>query len=175
MNDVGSNLPAPQSAVSPQPRPAGSPHQQEWLPLLELAAQEVFDIMLDEPLAQEAPSAAVAGENFTAMVGLAGSLRGVVTFCCGAQSAHQIAARMLRLDVACSEEQVCDAIGEICNMIAGNFKNKLTGLDKPCLLSVPAVVTGRAYRFHSLAGGESLESSLVLDGWPVIVRLDIHA
>lgn len=81
---------------------------------------------------------------------------------------------MLRLDVACSEEQVCDAIGEICNMIAGNFKNKLTGFDKPWLLSVPAVVTGRAYRFHSLAGGESLESSLMLDGWPVIVRLDIH-
>jgi chemotaxis protein CheX len=175
MNDVGSNLPAPKSALSAKPPATAASRQREWLPLLGLAAQEVFDIMLDGPPAQAVPSEAVAGENFTAMVGLAGSLRGVVTFYCGTQSAHQIAARMLRLDVACSEEQVCDAIGEICNMIAGNFKNKLTGLDKPCLLSVPAVVTGRAYRFHSLAGGESLESSLMLDGWPVIVRLDIHA
>jgi chemotaxis protein CheX len=175
MNDAGSNLLAPQSAPSPKPRPAGSSRQEEWLPLLELAAQEVFDIMLDGPLRQAAPSEAAAGENFTAMVGLAGSLRGVVTFYCGAPSAHQIAARMLRLDVACSEEQVCDAIGEICNMIAGNFKNKLTGLDKPCLLSVPAVVTGRAYRFHSLAGGESLEIMLTLSGCPLVVRLDIHA
>ncbi|MBI3478441.1 MAG: chemotaxis protein CheX [Acidobacteria bacterium] len=175
MNDLGSNPAAAQSALSAKPQATAASHQQEWPPLLELAAQEVFDIMLDGPLGQAMPSQAEAGENFTAMVGLAGSLRGVVTFFCGAQPAHQIAARMLRLDAACSEEQVCDAIGEICNMIAGNFKNKLTGLDKPCLLSVPAVVTGRAYRFHSLAGGESLEVMLTLAGWPLIVRLDIHA
>jgi len=149
--------------------------EQEWLPLLNLAAQEVFEIMLGSPLGTAAKSDTPSGENFTAMVGLAGSLRGVVTFFCGAQSANLIAARMLVSEVACNEDQVCDAIGEICNMVAGNFKNKLTGLDKLCLLSVPAVVTGRAYRFHSLAGGESLQTVLLLEGAPLVIRLDIHA
>src|SRR5262249_23490208 len=115
------------------------------------------------------------GENFTAMVGLAGSLRGVVTFFCGKSSAHRIAGRMLGPDAVCTEDQVCDAIGEICNMVVGNFKNKLIGLDKSCLLVVPAVVTGNAYRFHSLAGGESLQTILLLEGEPLVVRLDIHA
>jgi chemotaxis protein CheX len=108
------------------------------------------------------------------MVGLAGSLRGVVTFSCEGASAKLIAARMLGPGVICSQGQVCDAIGEICNMVAGNFKNKLIGLDKSCLLSVPAVVTGSSYRFHSLAGGESLQIALLLEGAPLVVRLDIH-
>ena len=47
--------------------------EQEWLPLLNLAAQEVFEVMLG-PLGTAANSGTPAGENFTAMVGLAGSL-----------------------------------------------------------------------------------------------------
>lgn len=82
---------------------------------------------------------------------------------------------MLGPEVTCSEDMVCDAIGEICNMVAGNLKNKLIDLDKLCLLSVPAVVTGHAYRFRSLAGGESLQTILLLNGAPLVIRLDIHA
>jgi chemotaxis protein CheX len=153
---------------------AAQSHEAEWLPLLQLAALEVFEIMLGSQLSAGTASQMAAGENFTAMVGLAGSLRGVVTFSCEGASAKLIAARMLG-PVICSEDQVCDAIGEICNMVAGNFKNKLIGLDESCLLSVPAVVTGSSYRFHSLAGGESLQTVLLLEGAALVVRLDIHA
>ncbi len=149
--------------------------QEEWLPILELAVQEVFQIMLGSQLGPAAKSEPLPQAEVMAMVGLAGSLRGVVTFSCGAQSATQIAARMLGADFTHIEGQVWDAIGEICNMIAGNFKNKLTGLDGFCLLSVPAVVTGRAYRFHSLAGGDSLETVLLFEGAPLVIRLDLHA
>jgi chemotaxis protein CheX len=156
---------------------ASRPRQEEWLPILELAAHEVFAIVLGSQLGTgtKPESEPPSQEEFTAMVGLAGSLRGVVTFCCGASSANQIAARMLGSDGPCTEEQVWDAIGEICNMIAGNFKNKLIGFDGSCLLSVPAVVTGRAYRFHSLAGGDSAQTVLLLDGAPLVIRLDLHA
>jgi chemotaxis protein CheX len=153
---------------------ATSSREQEWRPLLTLAAQEVFEIMLGSfPTMADAPDVP-RGENYTAIVGLAGSLRGVVTVCCGARSAQKIAATMLGPSVTCSEDQVCDAIGEICNMVAGNFKNKLTGLDKPCLLSVPAVVTGNSYRFRTLAGDQSIQTILSLDDSPLVVRLDIH-
>lgn len=154
--------------------PAVDSRAQEWRPVLEKASKEVFDIMLGSAVSAGVAGDHPAGEYFTAMVGLAGSLRGVVTFFCGAESARKIAARMLGHDTAGSEDQVCDAIGEICNMIAGNFKNKLCGLYKPCLLSVPAVVTGQGYRFHSLAGGESFQTVLLLDGAPMVIRLDLH-
>lgn len=156
--------------------PTAAPsRQQAWLPLLNRGAQEVFEVMLGTALETATQADMSPGEHFTAMVGLAGSLRGVVTFFCGKESAQLIAARMLGSEIPCTEDQVCDAIGEICNMVAGNFKNKLIGLDKSCLLSVPAVVTGNGYRFHSLAGGESLQTVLLLEGAPLVVRLDIHA
>ncbi len=149
--------------------------QEEWLPILELAVQEVFEIMLGCQLGPTLKSESPPQGELTAMVGLAGSLRGVLTFSCGSQAANQIVDRMLGPGVVHTEGQVWDAIGEICNMIAGNFKNKLTGLDGLCLLSVPAVVTGPAYRFHSLAGGDSLETIRLLEGAPLVIRLDLHA
>src|SRR5947209_18053236 len=112
--------------------------EQEWLILLKLAAEEVFEIMCGNRLVAATTPEPSPGENFTAMVGLAGSLRGVVTVYCGADSARHIAMRLLRSEAVCTNDQVCDAMGEICNMVAGNFKNKITGLDGPCLLSVPA-------------------------------------
>jgi len=149
--------------------------QQEWLPILELAVQEVFEIMLGSRLTLATKSEPPPMGELTAIVGLAGSLRGIVSFCCGSQAANQIAARMLGAEIVPAEAQVWDAIGEICNMIAGNFKNKLTGLGGVCPLGVPAVVTGRAVRFHPLAGGDSLEIALMFEGDSLLIRLDLHA
>ncbi len=153
---------------------AGSPHPENWLPILELAVQEVFEIMLGCRLAPGPESEPPQNEEFTAMVGLAGALCGVLTFRCRPQSATQIATRMLGPEIASSETQVWDALGEICNMVAGNFKNKLTTLDGRCLLSVPTIVTGGAHRLHCLAGGSSLETVLLFEDEPVVVRLELH-
>jgi len=43
---------------------------------------------------------------------------------------------------------VKDAIGEICNMLAGAWKGKVPGLSANCGLSVPAVISGRDYSLH---------------------------
>src|SRR3954463_2447466 len=64
--------------------------EQEWLILLKLAAEEVFEIMCGSRLVEAITPEPSPGENFTAMVGLTGSLRGVVTFYCSGDSAHQI-------------------------------------------------------------------------------------
>jgi chemotaxis protein CheX len=149
--------------------------RKEWLPILELAVQEVFEIMVGSRLTAAAtPSRSDLPIELTAMVGLSGALRGILTFGCGASPANQIAARMAGEDTILSEGQVWDAVGEICNMIAGNFKNKLTLLDGRCLLGVPAVVSGPAVRFHSMTGGDSLELILNFCDAPIIVRLDLH-
>jgi chemotaxis protein CheX len=149
--------------------------EENWLPILDLAVHEVFEIMLGCRLEPAAGSERKAASEFTAMVGLAGALCGILTMGCGARSANLIAARMLGTDLASSGEQVCDALGEICNMIAGNFKNKLSGTADRCMLSVPTVITGAAYNFHSLADGGSLETTMLFEGAPVVIRLDLHS
>jgi len=161
--------------MNAEPTTALHLHPENWLPILELSVQEVFEIMLGcrlQPANVEEHSK--TGE-FTAMVGLAGALCGILTVCCGSEAAKLIATRMLGPEIASSEGQVWDALGEICNMIAGNFKNKLAGMDGRCMLSVPTVVTGGEYSFHSLADGDAMSTVLLFEGQPVIIRLELHS
>jgi chemotaxis protein CheX len=149
-------------------------HEENWLPVLELAVEEVFEIMLGVRIKPVAQSEHAPSGDFTAMIGLAGALCGILTVSCDAKTAGQIAKSMLG-DTAKSPEEVGDALGEICNMIAGNFKNKLAGTDERCMLSVPTVVSGGEYSVHSLADGNSVETILLFEGAPVAVRLQLQS
>jgi chemotaxis protein CheX len=149
-------------------------HDEDWLPTLELAILEVFEIMMGCKVKASTQSVDHPKGGFTAIVGLAGALCGVVTVCCSAETAGHLAKAMLG-DAANSEDEVVDALGEICNMIAGNFKNKLAGTDEKCMLSVPSVVSGVEYKFHSLADGTSLERVVMFEEAPVTVRLQLQA
>ncbi len=148
-------------------------HEENWLPILELAVEEVFEIMVGCRVKVAEQSEHKPNEEFTAMVGLAGALCGILTVCCDAKTAGEVAKRMLG-DTADSQQQVADALGEVCNMIAGNFKNKLAGTDGRCMLSVPTVISGGEYSFHSLAEGTSLEAVLLFEGAPIAVRLQLE-
>jgi len=147
---------------------------EKWQPLLELACREVFEIMLGcklEALTGETPPP----PEFTAIVGLAGQLCGVLSLRCDARSANLMASKMLGVDPKQADEHMWDALGEVCNMIAGNFKNKLTGMGDGCMLSVPTVITGADYSFHSLADEGQLEVMFRFEGSPVVVALETHS
>jgi chemotaxis protein CheX len=148
--------------------------EENWRPILELSVQEVFEIMLASHLDPASASDHASNGEFTAMVGLAGAMCGILTVCCGHQTATCIARKMLGDDAGNAEDQVSDALGELCNMIAGNFKNKLSGTDGKCMLSVPTVVSGGEYSYHSLADGASIETTMLLEGSPLVVRLELH-
>jgi chemotaxis protein CheX len=148
-------------------------HEENWQPILELAVEEVFEIMVGCRVKPAPKSAHKANGEFTAMIGLAGSLCGVLTVGCDARTAEQLAKCMLG-DAVNSEDQVSDALGEICNMVAGNFKNKLAGMDGRCMLSVPTVISGGQYQFRSLADGDLLDVCVLFEGAPVAVRLELH-
>jgi chemotaxis protein CheX len=148
--------------------------EENWLPVLELAAEEVFEIMVGCRVKPAAQPELKPDNEFTAMIGLAGALCGVLTIGCKAEVAGQIAKKMLG-DTATSSAEVGDALGEICNMIAGNFKNKLAGTDERCMLSVPTVISGQEYSLHSMADGKSVETVMMFEGAPVSVRLELQS
>jgi len=153
---------------------SSSEARQSWLPLLRLAAEEVFEIMLGTKL-EAADEGQATSSEITSMVGLAGQLCGVLTLRCGADTAKLMASKMLGPEAEQAEQQMWDAMGEICNMVAGNFKNKLTGLSDHCMLSVPTVITGGDYSFHSLADAGTLEVTALFEQQPVLVSLEIHS
>lgn len=145
-----------------------------WAPLLELSAQEVFALMLGDRLVAAPEPVPVSSLDVTSMVGLAGSLCGLLTLRCTTKSAGLMAAKMLGADGAGAKAQMEDAIGEVCNMVAGNFKNKLSGVGDGCKLSVPTVITGSNYSLCTLADDYSMEIQLLFNGNPVVISLQLN-
>jgi chemotaxis protein CheX len=147
-----------------------------WRPLLEVATREVFELMLRSQLSLAESAEAKPPHDVTAMVGLAGKLCGMLSFCCDKKAALLITSKMLGVELdKISKNEMSDALGEVSNMVAGNFKNKISGLGDGCMLSPPTVVTGSDYDTYSLADRPGLEIKLVFENMPVIITLQIHS
>ena len=146
---------------------------QNWIPFLEMATREVFELMLS---CQLAPASSVdeSGMDVTSMLGLAGQLCGVLTVRCHEKAAVLMASKMLGVPAEKVGHHFADALGEVCNMVAGNFKNKIAGLSDGCMLSPPSVITGSNYSLHSLADSPGLQVRMLFENLPVIVTLQVH-
>lgn len=115
---------------------------------LEASVEEVFQLMLGVECRPDPGPAGGDVESVTAVVGFGGALSGACVFRTGGQAALRVAARMTGMEFAEIDDTVKDAIGEICNMLAGSWKGKVPHLSANCGLSVPAVITGRNYQLH---------------------------
>ena len=153
---------------------AGNGSHEDWLPLLEMSAREVFELMLGCQLTQAAAAEEPTPE-VTAKVGLAGQLCGVLSVRCNQKAAALMTSKMLGVELDKVGPDVSDALGEVCNMVAGNFKNKIAGLAEGCMLSPPTVVTGSDYSLYSLADSPGLETSMLFERMPIVISLQIHS
>jgi len=153
--------------------PAAEGCHESWIPLLDTSVREVFELMLSSSLTVPA-----IVENtkldVTSMVGLAGQLSGVLTVRCGQKAAALMTSKMLGVALEVASAEVADALGEICNMVAGNFKNKIAGLTDGCMLSPPTVITGGDYTLQSMSGSPALEVRVLFEGMLMVVSLQIH-
>jgi hypothetical protein len=125
--------------------------EENWLPILELAVEEVFEIMLGNRVKPVSREEHKPSTEFTAMVGLAGALCGILTVCCDRAGARELTKCMLGADVGESDDQVTDAMGEICNMIAGNFASgsaQIIPSSQPALDRIANLLRGRNCRLR---------------------------
>jgi chemotaxis protein CheX len=145
-----------------------------WKGILECAAMEVFSMMAGVELTPFPGSVDDRHAEQTAMVGLAGALCGMVTIRCATPTAGKLATLMLRADVGSTPSMMGDALGELCNMVAGNFKSKVTTLADHCMLSVPTVIWGEDYVLQTVLPHEGFEVVLSFEGDPLWFTLVIH-
>ncbi len=136
---------------------------EQWGDLLESATHEVFGMMLGCDLEPTSPPETCVAE-VTAVVGVAGPLSGAVTVRCSRNAAERMAAAMLGIPVTEVNQQHWDAVGEICNMVAGSFKAKLADIGDRCMLSVPTVVNGSDYTVRSLVNGNTIHRAFKFGG-----------
>ncbi len=154
----------------------------QWHEVLRQATAEVFSTMvggtLDRPVAIETgstggPPGKVLMAHVTGMIGIAGAVRAVFSLGCSDHAAIRIASQMLGIPVEEAAAQKSDAIGEVCNMIAGQFKHTI-GHGFSCTLTVPTVVIGGSYSIHCLEKGERIEFPVLYEGETVLITLDIR-
>lgn len=148
---------------------------ENWISLIEVSAREVFELMLSSRLTlpESPPHPSFLG--MTAMVGLAGQLCGLISVRCNEKAAALMTSRMLGVPLDKVGPEVPDALGEICNMVAGNFKNKIAGLGDGCMLSPPTVIAGSDYDLQSPAESPGLEVKLLFEGLPIVITLQINS
>ena len=100
---------------------------------------------------------------------------GQITIRCQQEPALLLAPRMLGDDAKTNPSVVGDALGELCNMVAGNFKSKISSLADHCMLSVPTVIWGEDYVMQMVQPNSGFQFALSCENQPVWFSLAIHA
>ncbi len=68
-------------------------------------------------------------------------------------------------------DTLLDSFGEICNMIAGGWKNRIPGLDSGCALSVPTIVSGSDYVLHPVGDRLLVERIYHFNGYKILLAI----
>ena len=123
------------------------------------------DLECREPGLADAPQSGVM-----ASVQIGGAWEGSILIHCSATCANDVAARMFEIEAAdVSFEEVKDAIGELANIVGGNFKGMLPGT---CHISLPTVVEGTDYLLA--VKGVELASSLDFESGGEVVNVRVY-
>jgi chemotaxis protein CheX len=144
-----------------------------WLSVLQETVAEVLSIMAGVT-AEFRCTTPVEAAQVTAIVGIAGAIRANLVIRCSQETSITLVSQMLGVssDSPHSQKSANDALGEICNVVAGYFKAKV-GLGEACALSVPTIIAGRDYMFHSAGSYEQLELPVSFQGETLHLTLEI--
>lgn len=113
------------------------------------SVEEVFSLMMGLQCATCADCPVDGPETISAVIGLAGAMSGTCVLRGGEKTAMRMAGALTGMEMPTLDDTVKDAIGEICNMVAGAWKGKLPALASNCMLSTPTVVSGTNYQLHT--------------------------
>jgi len=116
---------------------------------LDRAADEVFTTMVGAGCAPVDAGGPGEAETISAVIGLAGAISGSMVLQSSGAAARRIAERMTGIAPTEVDALVRDAMGEVCNMVAGAWKGFDPLLACGCLLSTPTVVAGTSYELFS--------------------------
>lgn len=146
------------------------------IPQLIGATVDVFSTMLGcqldagEPVVGQPPPRT----NVVSTVGFAGGSSGLVTLGCSSDAAREITAAMLGIDPAEVDSELADAIGEMTNMVAGQFRNRVSG-DQGWALTTPFSTIGSDFNTVYAAGTRRVVCPFTMGRHTLFVELVVQA
>lgn len=134
----------------------------------------VFSTMLGLDVVNEPEcfdtNAPTVSDGVLAFVGMAGRWTGAGVISCSASFACRICNQLLMTDAKSVNEEVLDAVGEVANMIIGNFKTMIEEHLGPLGLSIPTVIYGRNFTSRSLGTNRWIVLPFTSEGETITVR-----
>jgi len=121
----------------------------EYVNPLISATRDVFEMMLDCTPVRTGLRLKQSGETsaqVTAVIGISGRAKGTIVLGMSTEMACEILRRMVGTEVHTVTDEVCDAVGEVTNMIAGSAKSQLAKYELS--ISLPNVITGNGLQMH---------------------------
>lgn len=112
--------------------------------------------------------------NVSGMIGLAGLYKGMLAIHASTEVALAITGSFLGMDVSEVDSEVCDAIGELANMLGGSIKHQLSAQGADIKLSIPSTICGRDYRVDCGASGQSQIIPFGIPAGTFLVELQIE-
>ena len=145
-----------------------------WSAVLQETIVEVFLTMVGTTVTTAPTDVPLATAQLTGIVGIAGAIRANFILQCSHAASAKLSSQMLGIpaDDPDSKKASTDALGEICNIVAGYFKAKV-GLGDTCMLSVPTIIVGQNYKFHSARMFQKLELAVSYEGEKLLATLEI--
>jgi chemotaxis protein CheX len=119
--------------------------------------KEVFETMIFMDIEESSePEEKIEDDNLLGSITFKGNIEGCLALRCGLPCAKTIAANMLGMDPTeeISQMEICDAIGEVSNMILGSVKSRIQESAGELQVSIPTVVSGQNLE-NSLGEGAS--------------------
>ncbi len=141
------------------------------------STQEIFlsMIMLEvqpgEPFQRED---SMLTDSISGLVGLAGTTRGLLAIHLSHSAARAVTGAFLGIEVADIDGDVCDAIGELANMLAGSMKTVIDPSGSDIKLSIPSAVYGQEYTVDCLTNATSIAVPFNFSGGAFMVEMQFR-
>lgn len=139
------------------------------------ATESVFSTMLGMEITpkpehvDQAPP--MISDGVMSLVGLAGPWIGTGVITCSTEFAIQVCNHLLMAEETAVNEDVLDAMGEVTNMIIGNFKTFAENHLGPLCLSIPTVIHGRNFTSRSLGNNDWVVLPFECNGETIEIRV----
>jgi chemotaxis protein CheX len=108
--------------------------------------KEVFETMIFMDIEESSePEEKIENDSLLGSITFQGEIEGCLGIRCGMPCARTIAANMLGMDPGeeISQPEICDAIGEVSNMVLGSIKSRIQESAGELQVSIPTVVSGQ--------------------------------
>lgn len=138
---------------------------------LDRATEEVFSTMMGVHCMPVDDCPGLEREAISAVIGLAGAVSGSMVLHTGRVVAMRMAECLTGIAPAQVDATVRDAIGELCNMLAGAWKSHDPVMCAGCLLSTPTVVAGSSYELFSQRAPVRIERSYQFEAMSFTVTI----